>query len=344
MADGEKSIVEVIPLHFDVPQHHIPLDDFIQTAKKAEAILEGFNKRLFEGKLRYKVLVVPPKDGGFVEILSIDTAMLSIGLVWAYSQTKDGKAFFEGLTMHEPIYWHRKAGEKLRGLFKKNQTDNPQVSEVTKELQTKQAEELMLVKAVIAFLRLDEEKLSKFGVTPRSFREAFEARNEFYKVLNANKDIKGLGFDESHEFPVKRSDFVEKHVKLPPEEKIEERLDWVVGVERIIANSPVWRRNLQDKRHWYGTYRDNKTATFVIEDEGFWQKRDEGSLHLQPNDQLKVQWAFIEKLGKRSRFRVLRVLEFNEDRLADELSADALNAILGRFDKEDIKQDDLFRK
>lgn len=102
-ANGEENIVEVIPLHFDVPHHRIPLDDFIQTAKKTEAILDGFNNRLFDGKLKYQMLVVPPKDGGFIEILGyISTAMGSIGLVWAYSQTKDGKAFFKGLTGHEP--------------------------------------------------------------------------------------------------------------------------------------------------------------------------------------------------------------------------------------------------
>ncbi len=342
-AYGEDSVVEVIPLHFDVPQHHIPLDDFIQTAKKTEAILDGFNNRLFDGKLKYKMLVVPPKDGGFIEILGyIGTASVgSLGLVWAYSQTKDGKAFFESLTGHKPTYWHKRAGEKLRALLAKKKTDSPQLPEVKEELITQKAEALMIVHIIIAFIQQDEEKLAKSGVTPRVFREAFEARNQFYEICNANEDIKGLGFDETYEFPVKRSDFTGLQVSLPPKEEIEEQLDWIVGVERIIANSPVWRRNLQDKRHWYGTYGDNKTATFVVDDESFWRRRDDGSLHLQPNDQLKVQWAFIEKHGKRSRFRVLRVLEFNEDHLADELTDDALDAMLGRFEQEEKQQGEL---
>lgn len=61
--------IEVLPIHFDVPEHFIPLSTFIETARETEAIINALNQRLFHGELNYRVVVIPPKEGSFLAYL-----------------------------------------------------------------------------------------------------------------------------------------------------------------------------------------------------------------------------------------------------------------------------------
>lgn len=58
-------------------------------------------------------------------------------------------------------------------------------------------------------------------------------------------------------------------------------------------------------------------------------------LHVEVLDVLKVQWAFQVIDGRPKNRRVLRVLEFNGDKLAEPLSSNAIKALLGDFTKGD---------
>ncbi|MBR9653532.1 hypothetical protein [Thalassovita aquimarina] len=50
---------------------------------------------------------------------------------------------------------------------------------------------------------------------------------------------------------------------------------------------------------------------------------------------LKLQWAFQVTDGRPKNRRVLRVLEFNGDKLAEPLTPDAIKALLGDFTTAD---------
>lgn len=67
----------------------------------------------------------------------------------------------------------------------------------------------------------------------------------------------------------------------------------------------------------------------------------EPSKHGQ-REQEKVQWVYIG--GQRRNARVLRVLEYNGQTLADPLDDNALAALLGTYDARDDDQDDFFRR
>ena len=53
---------------------------------------------------------------------------------------------------------------------------------------------------------------------------------------------------------------------------------------------------------------------------------------------LKVQWAYQVVGGKAKSRRVLRVLEFNGQKLADALTPEALGAMLGRYSKAEASR------
>ena len=61
----------VIILHFDVPEHLIPLNQFIDSAKATQNIIDNFNSQLFNGELQYEIRVIAPKEGGLIEIFSL---------------------------------------------------------------------------------------------------------------------------------------------------------------------------------------------------------------------------------------------------------------------------------
>jgi hypothetical protein len=103
---------EIIPLHFETVDHNFPLKQFIEVAQSAEAIVENFNQQFFEGKLNYKILVIPPEQGTFLEILGIAITGTASS-AWVFLESDIGKAFVKGLSGHEPAYWGNKIGKRV---------------------------------------------------------------------------------------------------------------------------------------------------------------------------------------------------------------------------------------
>lgn len=73
---GKESFAEVpragiIPIHFDVSEHSLPLRTFIETAKQTQTIIEVFNKQVFDEQLHFQILVLPPEPGSFLAKLKV---------------------------------------------------------------------------------------------------------------------------------------------------------------------------------------------------------------------------------------------------------------------------------
>ena len=84
--------------------------------------------------------------------------------------------------------------------------------------------------------------------------------------------IKGIGFDDSEEFPIQRNNFPNLIVDLPTKTEDEENRDWTVEIRYIKVTSPNWDRT-DAQRTWRGKYRQNdqdKFAVFHVDDDMFW--------------------------------------------------------------------------
>jgi len=99
---------------------------------------------------------------------------------------------------------------------------------------------------------------------------------------------------------------------------------------RLRAIYPIWDQDDQKARHWKGKDRVRRDCYFVIEDADFWALAKKKDLHVEVLDNLKVQWAYQLADGKPKNRRVIRVREYNGNKLAEPLKSDALDAILGR--------------
>src|SRR5690606_8562412 len=87
----------------------------------------------------------------------------------------------------------------------------------------------------------------------------------------------------------------------------------------------------QKHRQWKGKDQLRRDCFFVVEDAEFWLLVRRKELHVEVLDNLKVQWAFRIVDGRPKNRRVLRVLEFNGDKLADPLTDEAIRSILGEY-------------
>lgn len=339
----------LVPFHFDVPDHRLPLNQFIDTAKSTQAIIDNFNKEFFDSKLKYQIHVVTPREGGLIEILQVVVPVAAP--IWAFLSTEIGKAYIKGLTGKEPVYWAEKAGEKTKEYLSDENggpiemPDQKEKEEVKKPPETQEEKKtaaIIVVQITLGFLQKEPDELRRLGLSKEKFREAYHARNKIYQGCIGNKEVKGLGFDETHSFPIKRKDFPRYIVDVPPDDEEKETDDnqqWVVDTPDIIVNSPNWKR---DGRKWQAETTKFKDIAFSIEDETFWHHVKIKDIQPDINDNMKVQWAYPEGALKPSNVRVLKVLSYNGKKISDPLTPEELAKELQDYSVREKEHPDLF--
>jgi hypothetical protein len=249
--------------------------------------------------------------------------------VWTALSSDIGAGFIKGLTGHEPAYWSELAGVEVGDFFTREAEASAHDAEGLENAITNQTGATIIVESTKSFLQKDVFELTGLGLHPRHIRDAYEARNEFYEACLADTQVRGIGFTDAEEFPIKRSDFARLHVALSPKEQEPDERPWHVAVDAIKVTSPNWARD-DKQRQWKGRDSSGRERHFKIEDEEFWQLVAAQQLDPHIFDTMKVQWAFRSEGGKLKDTRVLRVLEYNDNILAKPLDDNALNAILGQ--------------
>lgn len=320
--------VGIIPIHFDVPTHYIPLDTFIETADQTRNIIGSFNKELFRNSLSFELVILPAEEGSFISRLGV-ILLAGWGAVWTFTQSDVGKGFIRGLTGHDPGYWTEQLGSTVREYF-----DDSSISLDQGKL-PERIVDVMDTKAIVdvtkSFLQADPENLQYLNLDVPRFREAISARNTFYQACMADAKIQALGFQENHNFPIKRKDFARLQVDIieatrPP---IESR--YKVSVETVTVTSPNWDKD-DEHRGWKGRNAQGKEKHFRIEDEHFWNLVAERKLDPHIIDTMKIQWAF--PIDRRAQLRVLKVIEYNGQILGQALDDNALRSILGALENQ----------
>lgn len=323
-------------IHFDVPDHYLKLETFVETALKAQRIVDALDQTFFQSKLKYELIVLPPEPGSFLTRLAI-TIWGGVGSIFLFIETDIGKAYIEGLTGHEPAHWSRELGEEhLKFVDEQSGTeeDADQDREQKEEAESRVGAKI-LTEMTRGILQKDTADLERLGMETGNLPDAVEARNEFYETIIADPDVRAVGFSPEDDFPIPRNAFPERAMKVRRKDDDEEIKPWHVEVANIFVTSPNWDRDDQVSRQWKGKEATTRRECFfVIEDEEFWFHVKNRDLHVEVLDNLKVQWAFqVVGLSKRSR-RALRVLEFNGETLAEPLGPEAIRAILGVYTDE----------
>ncbi|WP_157174140.1 hypothetical protein [Nitratireductor indicus] len=311
---------------------------FVRTAQQTAAIVASLNREVFDGKLKYEILVLPPQAGSFKSKIGIYIFGGWLA-VWTFTESDVGQGFIKGLTEQTPAHWAEVIGASIRDGF--SAPDDKEESEKQPSDEIKcQTSARIVVEATKSILQRGTSDLEQAGITTIRFRDVYEARNEFYQACADTRDLRAVGFEDEPVFPIDRSDFARLQVALPPAED-EDDEPWTTGIVDLKVTSPNWDR--EDRhRFWKGKDVKGRERFFRIEDEHFWQlvKAERLSIHII--DTIRVQWAYQGKANAPKNIRVLRVLEFNGEILSEALNKNALDAILGAYSTADDGQQDLF--
>lgn len=326
-------------VHFDVEEHYLSLDTFIQTAESARKIVKALDQTFFNGDLGFEIIVLPPREGTFLQSLGIQRTHLGVAAaVLGFFLTPQGEAFTKGLTGQTTSEWFEDAGHFIREgvdwigerLADHQQPEEAPVEDTDIEIACRTAVGIV-TSMTRGILELGSDALDKIGMELGDLPDALEARAEFYAACIADKNVKRIGFTPDDDFPIPRNSFPERAQKPARKKKEEDEPEWVVATESIYVNSPNWNENKQKTRMWQGVDSVRHECLFVIEDAEFWGRIRRKELLFEGLDSLRVQWAFQVVDGKIKNRRVLRVLEFNEKKLAEPLTPDAKSAILGSY-------------
>ena len=194
---------------------------------------------------------------------------------------------------------------------------------------------MIVVAMTRGVLEKSNDELTKIGMDIGDLPDALDARADFFAACIENRDVKRIGFSSDDDFPIPRNQFPERAQKPARKEKDDEPPEWTVTIEGIYVTSPNWDQEDQKTRQWKGKDSVRRDCYFIIEDAEFWHLVKRKDLHVEVLDNLKVQWAFQVTDGRPKNRRVLRVLEFNGDKLAEPLTPDAIKALLGDFTTAD---------
>lgn len=305
----------------------------MSTSEQARAIIRALNEELFDGELQFQILVLPPAEGSFLTRLGV-VLLAGWGIVWTFTESDIGQAFIKGLTGHEPAYWAEDAGTSARDLLKRA---NPAVG--VDDDPERNLSSTIVCESVKSFLSRPNRELVRDGLDKARFRAAYEAKNAFYESCAITPQIRGIGFDEYPNFPIRRDQFPEHHSTLPPPEEIDEL--WFVATAVLRVTSPNWDRT-DRARQWKGRDHQGRDRYFRIEDEEFWSLVGREAISTHIIDTMKVQWAYQGRPDQPKNCRVLKVLEFNEVALTPPLADDALLVRLGELRQAVRDQGDLF--
>lgn len=284
------NIVE-LPIHFDTDNHWMKAGDFLAFTKDLEKIGKDFSKNIFGKKVVLQMYVLPPEEGSFLGRWGI--TLLIGGGIWQGLETDIAKAFVKGLTGNEPSYYAEQLGSETR----------------------KGA--LLIRDATQGFL----EKIDTGVVVPvMQFEIAYEAKTDFYKKCLENPEIKGIGFSEEHEFPVKRKDFIGQILK-PEENNSDLKPDYEIH-QLLIASSV---NTLDSHAQW--RLQDTQTKTFLyayLKDIKFQEKFFSGDfpLKLTENDDIIIAMVEYKKQLREGEIKIterniIKVYKFNNITVED---------------------------
>ncbi len=317
--------------HFNVDQHRIPLQQFIDTAQATKDILDDFNHQFFDNKLKYSLNVAPSKKGSLVEVLQFDLINVGTGvslgtggLVWAFFTSDVFKGvlnrYLKGLIGNDFGDLAERLGEKHQKLFKGKDAKNLQDMRIDKTdmLSKKEGEEIIAL-LMVYFLSQDIDVLTDNDMTPDKIHKAFKARNKFYKACIDNEEVQGLSFSRSPDFPITKDDFKRLIVDMPDESS-----QWFFETIEIAVNSPNWKRK---GRKWQASSNKGKFTEFIIQDINFWQHVNVKDIDPAIEDNMWVQWIYQIKEEKLENFCVLKVLYYNGEKISEPLSEEEIQEI-----------------
>ena len=332
LACGSK-VLRQITIHFDVEAHFLRLDTFVRSAIAAQQAVSAINSACFEGYAPFEVVVLPPEEGSLKQYIGVIFKVGAYGYfaIWALIQAMDSPSVQEisnellGKTPTEVLI------EKIRelkyreslGEIEENSARASEAIVLIEEFVTKSAQNA---------LEIGRNELLESNISEELKYDLAVAQSELFDAAISDPAVLAIGFDESEDFPIPRREFPARAIrppKLASDKDVDEK--WITSIRTIQVTSPNFDREDQSHRKWKGRDVGGGIILFEVKDEQFWLKFRLHEFDFSEATIIKVHLASKLIDGRVRENIVVRVLEVDGLKLADPLSPDALNAILGSY-------------
>ena len=333
--------MQQITIHFDVEDHFLRLDTFFRSAVAAQQAVEAINNACFDGFAPFELVIVPPDEGSLKQYIGVllKSSTITYFAFWALVQAMDSATVQEvskelfGATPTELLV------AKIRNIKKHHSDGQFNLSQPKDDLEAVVLIENFVTRSAQRALEIQPLELAAAEVSETLKYEIGVAQSELFDAALNNPSVLGIGFDATDDFPIPRSQFPERAVK-PRKPEIEDEVDeiWLTSVRTVQVTSPNFVKEDQSYRKWKGRDIGGGFILFEIRDEQFWLKFRLHEFDFSESTVLKVHLASRLVDGRVRENIVVRVLEVDGLKLAEPLSSDALNAILGSYQElNDVK-------
>jgi len=288
-----KEIIE-FKLHFDTQNHYIPFYNFINFTKGIELIANDINQNAFENRLKYQVVVLPPEEGSFLHKVGFVIAGSAVTLSQAaqFLDTEVASNYVKGLTGKTPGEYAEEVGESHSEII-----------------------ESVLVSSTESAISQGSCQLRENGFDIK--HNLIRGTNLIYETCVENNDIKGFGFDDEDNFPIKRELFEKKIYK-------QNTSDTRYEIMEVVIVQPVTTNN--SKNQWHGKDKVTKTAiSFYMKDKIFLNNFLKGKYPIKTSNEddiavigIEFKKELDEKSGKEKEIRsALKVYQWNDKELEE---------------------------
>ena len=341
--------VRTLLIHFDVDSEHILLETFISSARGAQAAVTAFNNAYFNGAIEFELIVIPPESGSFKQNIGIVLKGIGysyIGL-WSVIQLMDSETvqrISKELTGKIP------ADHLIEAVVEPDATSEiiEDIDFISAELEQEEINNIeeLISESVRGALQKTREEISNLDIPTELKYELENAQSDLFGAALADPDVKGIGFGEEDDFPIRRNQFAQRAIRpVPPKREEDSDPDWRVEVVQIRVTSPQFERLDQTSRRWKGKNAQGSNILFEVEDEEFWQRLNRREFEFADSTVVEAQIATLFVDGKAKLHRAIRILKVDSIQVGNPLDDNAIAAIVGRFKKNPQKKDgpDLFR-
>ena len=282
----------LLPLHFDVEEHLLSSDAFVKSIQATELMTKTINEVYFDGKLQAQFYILPPRRGGFIELIAFAA---TVSAVLVFHQSDTFKGFYKGLTGKDYDAYNasKKFGEVVRDL-------------------------------IAGLFTTDTEKIRELTSDDERFDRPLKSKSDFIKSCQSNDAIKGFGIGFDYDFQVKREDF--KNHKS--EGRIRRKPDKLLHLYGTVLK-PVMIPNTRATWEILYTSANNKLLkrskifNGFMEDEDFSSKFHYGDTRrIWPPEGLKIEVeALITQFSEDGEIKpkplheIIKVISFNGTRL-----------------------------
>lgn len=317
--------VEEIYLHFNLPEHYLPIEDFVNSAEGTKKIINNIAKVLFEDKLKYQIVVKAPEKGTLLE---------TIGLIVTVAGpiTIAANAYIKGYTGKGIL-------EHIEELGKQHKEEDDK--KVSNKLARK-----VIVDCTKNFLEKENNTLIESGIDIVTFKNAYIGKNQVFEVCDNNESISSIGFTKEHIFPVTKESFKNHILLIESEVNQAEQSETKYSIEDIYVTSPEWEEGATE---WRARDKNSEVVRFEIRDKYFWALVK--SKEIQTNtggDSIQVQWLFeVDDKGKKIQhsYKVVKVLKYNGKEISkplkeEEIISQYIN--VSKHEDDDENQIDMF--